>query len=543
MRLALICAALAAALAGDARADCRNVEIAFQPVANLQIAVWIEDDAGNYVDTAYVSRLTGSLGLANRPGNGGFKTDFRFPYGRRDMVLPIWAHKRNHHYGYVVMGGKPGNSIAACAASGVAGSECDDETIGYHFACSSPEPFYCSPTGGRVQHINGVDVISCASGFYGSKGAYADPPAFSLYPPRADLTSFVSDHDGPDAMGFSTVNDLVAVSGATPAGMAVVDPPIRWTPPADGHYIAKIEVSLERDFNMYHNHPNVDDEHAELNGYGHDFFGQPSIVYEVPFQVGSATDVEIATHYIGYSIWDGSDGNLRPADMTISDVPGTGAGRLLDTTDNSGTWRVRVRATPCTMPVCQSPRAPEQLTLTPHSTSIDLAFASAVDGPAPARFDVRYRETNPITEADFLTARPSSTMPPPPGTQGSKVTTSLTGLNPTLTYYVAVRALSMCDAASPIVVAKTETTKPDFVVLHGCFIATAAYGTPLAHDLDALRRLRDRRLLTNPLGRLAVATYYAFSPPIARAIASSELLRSGARAVIAPLVALSRAAQ
>src|SRR5581483_2843832 len=198
-------------LAGAARAQspCRTVEVTFNPVANLQIAVWIKDAAGNYVDTAYVSRSTGSLGLANRPGLHLFKTDFRFPYGRRDMVLPVWAHKRNHHYGYVVMGGKAGNSIQSCNQSGISGTDCDDLTIGYHFSVSSPEPFYCSPRGGVTTKVNGVDVISCASAFYGCKGAYAPAPQFSLYPPRADLTSFVDDHDGPDAKAFASVNDLL----------------------------------------------------------------------------------------------------------------------------------------------------------------------------------------------------------------------------------------------------------------------------------------------------------------------------------------------
>jgi hypothetical protein len=48
--------------------------------------------------------------------------------------------------------------------------------------------------------------------------------------------------------------------------------------------------------------------------------------------------------------------------------------------------------------------------------------------------------------------------------------------------------------------------------------------------------VRDRVLLTNPLGRLAVASYYALSPPIAGAIASDERLRAGARALLRPIV-------
>jgi hypothetical protein len=552
-------AALGAAAARSAAADpaCRTVEVSFEPVANLQIAVWFEDAAGNYVDTAYVTRLTGSLGLANRPGSHLFKSDFRYPYGRRDMVLPVWAHKRNHHYGYVVMGGRPGNSMAACGKFGVSPSECDDTTIGYHFTVSSPEPFYCGPSGGVTSHVNGLDVVSCASGFYGSKGAYADPPAFSFYPPRADLTHFVDEHDGKDSHNFVTDNDLGAISGATPPGKALIDPPIRWTPPADGNYVLKVELSLEGDTNMYHTHPAVDDKNLELNSYGKIAnFGQPSVVYAVPFTVGAQEDVQTASKYAGYGDWDGATGTLHMPDMTISDLPGTGAGRLLDVANGGGaSFRVRVHAvSSCDMPMdmgptapdasgpaCLPPGMPQAMMVTPHANSIDVQFASGVSTVPTSRFDIRYRALSPISDADFTSAIPSSSLPPSPGWAGSTVMTTITGLNAETTYYVAIRSLSACDAASPIAVASTTTTKAKFVTLDGCFVATAAFGTPLAAEIDVLRRLRDQRLKTNTLGRVAVATYYAFAPPLARAIASDEWLRGGARRLIAPLVRFARA--
>ena len=238
--------------------------------------------------------------------------------------------------------------------------------------------------------------------------------------------------------------------------------------------------------------------------------------------------------------------------MTISDSPGTGAGRLLDASDGDKSFRLRVRSlATCDnggMPGdpdggvagCAAPGAPVNLTLTPKATSVDLSFASAPGGVATNRFDVRYRDT-PITDADFTTANPSDMTPPSPSTQGSTVTTSISGLHAEKTYYVAVRAFSTCDAPSTASIASTATTQQKFVVLHGCFVATAAYGTPMAAEIDALRAVRDRALLTNPLGRLAVAGYYALSPPVAGAIASDERLRAGARALLAPVVEVTRA--
>jgi len=131
--------------------------------------------------------------------------------------------------------------------------------------------------------------------------------------------------------------------------------------------------------------------------------------------------------------------------------------------------------------------------------------------------------------------------PPAPGMQGSTVTTTISGLKPQQTYYVAVRAFSTCDAPSTVAVAQTATSQQKFVVLHGCFIATAAFGSSMAKELDALRAVRDRALLTNPLGKLAVASYYAMSPPIARAIASDDRLRAGVRALLRPIVDVAEA--
>lgn len=75
-----------------------------------------------------------------------------------------------------------------------------------------------------------------------------------------------------------------------------------------------------------------------------------------------------------------------------------------------------------------------------------------------------------------------------------------------------------------------------------CFIATAAYGTPLAGEIDALRAVRDRYLLRSGVGEAFVDTYYRLSPPIAREVAENALLRQTVRAALVPIVALSRLA-
>ncbi len=66
-----------------------------------------------------------------------------------------------------------------------------------------------------------------------------------------------------------------------------------------------------------------------------------------------------------------------------------------------------------------------------------------------------------------------------------------------------------------------------------CFIATAAYGTPLAAELDTLRGIRDAKLLTNPLGAAFTDAYYRLSPPAADFIATRPAWRNAARTAIA----------
>jgi hypothetical protein len=76
-----------------------------------------------------------------------------------------------------------------------------------------------------------------------------------------------------------------------------------------------------------------------------------------------------------------------------------------------------------------------------------------------------------------------------------------------------------------------------FPVTGYCFIATAAYGTETAGQLNILREFRDQVLLKSALGTRFVETYYKLSPPVADFIAGSDFLRAVVRALfIDPMV-------
>jgi len=70
----------------------------------------------------------------------------------------------------------------------------------------------------------------------------------------------------------------------------------------------------------------------------------------------------------------------------------------------------------------------------------------------------------------------------------------------------------------------------------GCFIATAAYGTSTAHEINVLRSFRDNVLMKESAGRNFISLYYRVSPTIAKIISKSETLRFATRVLLAPII-------
>ena len=72
----------------------------------------------------------------------------------------------------------------------------------------------------------------------------------------------------------------------------------------------------------------------------------------------------------------------------------------------------------------------------------------------------------------------------------------------------------------------------------GCFIATAAYGSSMAPHVEILRRVRDRFLLNNTIGKSFVNFYTKYSPPAADFIVGHDILRMFVRMGLFPLVGI-----
>ena len=88
------------------------------------------------------------------------------------------------------------------------------------------------------------------------------------------------------------------------------------------------------------------------------------------------------------------------------------------------------------------------------------------------------------------------------------------------------------------ITANFEEQEPPMTPYTGCFIATAACGTPMAEEIQVLREFRDEHLLTNALGQTFVNLYYRLSPPIAAFIAEYPGLKPIVRGGLVPLVAV-----
>ena len=76
----------------------------------------------------------------------------------------------------------------------------------------------------------------------------------------------------------------------------------------------------------------------------------------------------------------------------------------------------------------------------------------------------------------------------------------------------------------------------------GCFIATACYGVPMADEVKVLSRFRNEYLLTNPVGKTFVKTYYKISPTIADFIKNHPVLKIMTREFLKPLIWLTKRA-
>ncbi len=141
---------------------------------------------------------------------------------------------------------------------------------------------------------------------------------------------------------------------------------------------------------------------------------------------------------------------------------------------------------------------------------------------------------------------------------GGKVATlnerTITGLNNGTRYYFQFANVDAAgnvfyfsgnnSSAKPLLTYAAHSAKPEEVTgiieSSQCFIATAAYGSALAPQLNILRAFRNQYLNTNKIGRWLVTQYYKYSPEWAAKIKRKEEARATVRAVLNPIVSATQ---
>jgi hypothetical protein len=543
---ALAAAALVPSVAQAAEGDVL-VEFHFQPVADAQIAIWLVDAEGAFVKDVLVTQATGTLGIGNRPGRKDFLSSWRFPYGPRTGVLPVWGHARGKSYPALVFHDDNPD---------------DQNSLGWHENSSSPEPFFCRPLSESENDSWRYDMMTCPSpgSFQSDKGRFGGDT--SIYPPRSDHTEFEPGHDHEDVHMFPAINDLDSVTRATPPG----DAPALFTTvlsaeeAARGPLTAWIEVNIEHDENPDWEFDREDDHYVDtrLSSYGIEWLGQPSIVYKVefdPLQVGvSATD-----QYAGYGDQWGDNGDVNAPDATISTANGSGADRLQLFTKNDETFRFGVYShgengnhdPEDPWGECTARELPAMTGVELEPVEFDRVrvhfTVPELDGMTDImRVRVYYRASEmALTDETLGMAIQQEPALEDCGDEirpGVSTWCEVDELFGATNYQIGIVYEDSCSNASNVVAGSVTTPRQEFSVVEGfCFVATAAYGAPWEGKVQAMRWFRSTVLQSNGVGAALVAFYYHASPGMAAMIAESPVSRALARIALLPAAELAEA--
>ncbi|MEM7160607.1 MAG: CFI-box-CTERM domain-containing protein [Myxococcota bacterium] len=542
---------MAAPEAQAADEDDVLVEIHFTPVSNAQIAIWVEDAEGNFIQEVMVTQATGSLGIGNRPGRWDFLSSWRFPYGPRTGVLPIWGHARGRTYPALIFHDDDPSDL---------------ESLGWHENTSSPEPFYCRPLSQSEHDTISADTMTCPSPatFQSDKGRLHETDT-SIYPPRNDLTTFEEGHDHEDVQMLSELNDLDAITSATPMGE---QPELVTTViPADlvgqGNLVVKVEVNIEHDENPDWDFSRAGDHYVDprLENFGIEYLGQPSVLYSVEF------DPELAQFtgtdaYAGYGELDGSSGEVHSPDASISMSNGSGGDRLRLYTLNDETFRLGVYShgpgtgeTPpidtgwgaCTLEALPGMPSIELEEIDFDTVRVHFTVPEMLGGADISNVLLYYRVGNvPLTDENSGNA--IRQIPPieqcsGPFVVGEPAWCEVTELFGNHDYQIGLAYEDECGNVSSITSDSIRTPAQEFAQVDGfCFVATAAWGAPWADRVQALRWFRDRYLESNAMGSAFVDFYYYASPALAQTVAKTPLTRAAARVALEPLSDIARLA-
>ena len=220
--------------------------------------------------------------------------------------------------------------------------------------------------------------------------------------------------------------------------------------------------------------------------------------------------------YAGYGDPTGSTAR-QPPDATITtDTPGSGASRLAARSPTA-TRHVSRRASTRSPSATRSPPAPRPRR---RSTDVDERGDAVVRRARRRRprSATRHGLRDPLPrerrddrrQLRELDAGDGAVTPSAPRRSSRRSSSTACCRRPT-TGSASARSTTATTTAD-VAIVQVTTADAQSGEVDACFVATAAYGSLMANDVEMLRHFRDALLRTTVLGELAVEAYYTFGP-------------------------------
>ena len=141
-----------------------------------------------------------------------------------------------------------------------------------------------------------------------------------------------------------------------------------------------------------------------------------------------------------------------------------------------------------------------------------------------------------VTVPTTTTAKTNTTLYSPTVVRTSTVLTE------TATTTTSTMATTTTSYSPTVTLTSTATSFTTFLAIRPCIIASAAYGSELAPEVQSLRTFRDWQVLSTFAGiqfmKAFNAFYYSFSPTVASMVASAPIATALVRVLLYPLISI-----
>ena len=202
--------------------------------------------------------------------------------------------------------------------------------------------------------------------------------------------------------------------------------------------------------------------------------------------------------------------------LTVASVESTSTTTSITATHVSTTWEGITLLT--TMTVQSLSLFTESTSTTATFTQISTVYSPTVTVPTTTATGALTTIYSPTVTQTSIVSTATTT------TTTSSATTTTTSISPTMTLTTTATATSV------------------FLPLRPCIIASAAYGSELAPEVQLLRNFREQNVLPTFAGsnfmKVFNQFYYSFSPAIAPTVASTQAVAAPVRVLLYPLIGI-----